>query len=267
MPTMLRDQITSHCFVNAPFFYLRDNINTFLDKGIQPEIGLEGDVLYELNEDAFREIALLLEENDLSCTLHAPFFELSVGALDKNIRKASRDKLKKAFGLIPLFKPASIVCHLGFEDNKHSYKQQEWFKYALEGWQELLDIATDYRTPMMLENTYELTPAQHKKMLQALDSPLARFCFDVGHVLAFAGNTWQDWLPELQPWLGQLHLHDNTGDRDLHLAVGQGLFPFTEFFDYLKKEHLSPLVTIEPHQENGVTDSLQMLDELGLFSE
>ncbi len=262
----MTQHITSRCFVNAPFTYLQEHLTDFIAEGIQPEIGLEGDVLYNLSQDDFKAVARTLHENDLSCTLHAPFFELSVGALDKNIRKVSRAKLKKAFELIPIFKPASIVCHLGFEDNKHGYKVNDWFKYALEGWQELLQIAEDHATPMMLENTYELNPVWHKKMIQALDSPLARFCFDVGHVLAFAKNTWQDWMPELEPWLGQLHLHDNLGDRDIHLAVGKGIFPFKNFFDYLKKEKLVPLVTIEPHQENGIRDSLQMLDTLGLFS-
>ncbi len=209
--------IKSQCFINAPFNYLQDNLAEIISQGIQPEIGLEGDVLYTQSQDNFTDVAKALHDNNLSCTLHAPFFELSVGALDKNIRRVSREKLKKAFDLIQIFKPESIVCHLGFEDNKHGYKKDQWFKYALEGWQELLDIATIHQTPMMLENTYEFDTVQHKKMFEALDSEYARFCLDVGHIIAFAKNTWQDWLPELQPWLGQVHLHDNNGDRDLHL--------------------------------------------------
>ncbi|MCB2181380.1 MAG: sugar phosphate isomerase/epimerase [Desulfobulbaceae bacterium] len=257
--------ITSHCFINAPFVHLRDHIEHYIDLGIQPEIGLEGDVLYDFSDDEFAKIAAKLHDAGLSCTLHAPFFELSVGALDRYIRDASRKKLRRAFQLIAVFKPKSIVCHLGFEENKHGYKEEEWFQHSIEAWREFLEIAENHHTPLMLENTYEKTPAQHQRILKTLNSPMARFCLDVGHVLAFAKNSWQDWLPALEPWLGQLHLHDNKGGKDLHLALGKGIFPFQELFDYLKAQELTPLITLEPHQENGVSDSLNALERFCFF--
>ena len=254
--------ITSRCFVNAPFDYLKDNIDTIISLGIQPEIGLENDILYTFSSEEFSEIADKLKDAALPCTLHAPFHELSIGALDPFIRKASRNKLRKAFDLIAIFQPRSIVCHLGFEQNKHGYKQEKWFKNSLEGWQELLGIAVANNTPLMLENTYEASPLQLKNMLQALDSPYARFCLDVGHTVTFAKNSWRDWLPELEPWLGQLHLHDNTGDSDTHLPVGQGVFDFEGFVTYLRERKLSPIMTLEPHKEEDVIPSLLAFDNI-----
>lgn len=254
--------ITPRCFVNVPFDYLTNNIDFVVNYGIQPEIGLDNDVLYTFSVKEFSQIADKLKEASLPCTLHAPFHELSIGALDPFIRKASRDKLRMAFDLIAVFQPQSIVCHLGFEENKHGYKQEKWFNNSLEGWQELLSIAKSNKTPIMLENTYELTPQQHRKMLQALDSPYARFCLDVGHTVTFAKNSWRDWLPELEPWLGQLHLHDNTGDRDTHLPVGQGVFDFEGLVSYLKEKGLSPLMTLEPHREEDLAPSLLAFDKI-----
>ncbi len=252
--------IARRCFVNAPFSYLAENIDRLLSLSLQPEIGLEGDVLYQCSLNDFQAIAGKLHAAGLSCTLHAPFFDLSVGALDQHIRKASRDKIRKAFDLIPIFKPKSIVCHLGFEENKHGYKEEQWFGFALEGWKELLEIAKSHHIPMMLENTYERSPKQLKRMLQALDSPFARYCLDTGHIQAFAKNRWQDWLPELEPWLGQLHLHDNNGDKDAHLPIGQGRFDFTSFSAYIAERKLSPLVTLEPHREEDLETSLLAFD-------
>ena len=263
MPTT---SLKSRCFVNAPFRYLQENLSRFISEGLQPEIGLEGDVLYTVQRQEFAAVAEKLAAHNLACTLHAPFFELYPGSLDAEIRRVSRSKIRQAFELIPVFQPKSIVCHLGFEENKHGYKPDEWFKYSLEGWQEFLAIATEHDTPLMLENTYEQGPAQHRQMLAALASPYARFCLDVGHVLAFAKKNWHDWLPELEPWLGQLHLHDNHGIRDTHLAVGQGIFDFAGFFSYLRERRLSPIITLEPHQENGVKESLKALDQLGVGS-
>lgn len=261
---MSLSHITSHCFVNAPFLYLQKNINSFLERGIQPEIGLEGEVLYSQDRKDFETIAIKLQNNNLSCTLHAPFFELSIGSLDPFIRKVSRDKYKKAFELIEIFQPKSIVCHLGFEENKHGYKEKEWFKYTLEGWQELVEISANHHTPVMLENTYEKNPRQHKKIFEALSSPFAGFCLDVGHVMAFAGNSWQDWLPELKPWLGQLHLHDNDGQKDRHLPIGSGLFDFKGLAAYLTENSMNPLVTLEPHREEDVEPCLLAFEKFFL---
>ena len=257
--------ITSKCFINVPFPMLKQEMDLILRERIQPEIGLDGDILYTTDMRDFDEIATILHDANLSCTLHAPFFELSPGAFDENIRRVSRDKLKKAFALIPLFKPASIVCHLNYEEDKYGQRQEEWFHYSVETWQELLVIAAQHQTPVMLENTYEYNFEQHDKMLKALDSPYARFCLDVGHVMAFAKNRWQDWLPALEPWLGQLHLHDNQGEADSHLAIGQGSFDFPEFFTYLASRRLSPLITLEPHTEDDLWESLRTLDKMKLF--
>ena len=116
----------------------------------------------------------------------------------------------------------------------------------------------------MLENTYEKSPEIHRQILSRLDNPAARFCLDVGHTLAFAGNSWRDWLPELAPWLGHLHLHDNDGNRDQHLAVGQGNFDFAGLFAYLRQNDLRPTITLEPHQEEDLAKSLAVLDKMEL---
>ncbi|MFP3983210.1 MAG: sugar phosphate isomerase/epimerase family protein [Desulfurivibrionaceae bacterium] len=252
-------EIASHCFINAPFDFLRDNLDWLLEKGIQPEIGLEGDILYKVSRAEFILVAGRLREAGRACTLHAPFHELSVGAIDPFIREASRNKMNRAFDLIEIFKPESIVCHLGFEENKHGYKEEEWFHYNLEAWRELVARGEITDTPVMFENTFETTPEKHKKMLAALDSPYARFCLDTGHLLAFAEDDWRNWLPEMEPWLGQIHLHDNHGLRDDHLPMGKGKFDFEGFFTWLKNSEASPIITLEPHKREDLEESLLAL--------
>lgn len=233
---------------------------------IQPEIGLEGDTLYTATASEYREVAGVLTKAGLDCTLHAPFFDLAPGAMDENILAASRGKLGLAFDLIEVFRPTTVVCHLGYEKNKHGYKESAWFDSSLATWTELLAKASSRHVPLMLENTYETGPEQHKKMLAALNSPFAGFCLDVGHVSAFARNTWQEWLPALAPWLGQLHLHDNHGDRDAHLAPGRGNFDFSGLFSYLAEHRLRPIITLEPHSRDDLWESLEAMDKYKTLS-
>lgn len=192
--------ITSRCFVNAPWYDLKERyLDLFLAHGIQPEIGLEGLCLYEEPREEFIKIAGILRENNLECTLHAPFFDLAPGALDPEILEVSRNKLRRAFNLIEVFKPRSIVCHLNYEQNKQGYKEKEWQTAAIGTWHELTQTAAASGTMLMLENTYENSPGAHKTVLSALNSPHACFCLDVGHLMTFARSDWKDWLPALSP--------------------------------------------------------------------
>ena len=265
----IMDQKLSHiignCFVNLPFDQLSLYDELIRKFRIQPEIGLEGEILYTFTRDNFAEKARLLEQEGLHCTLHAPFGDLSPGARDKRILEASRDKLRRCFELIEIFKPVSVVCHLNYEEIKHSYHLDDWFDNSLATWREFLTIAEQNSTIIMFENTYETSPAIHQRFLETLNSPHARFCLDTGHLMAFAQNQWQNWLPPLENWLGQLHLHDNRGSRDEHLPIGAGDFDFTGLFAYLKKHNLAPLVTLEPRSETDLWESLKALDRLALF--
>ena len=262
---MMYQHITAHCFVNVPYPRLVQDFDLIRTHRLQPEIGLEGEWLYTTPMKEFVAMGERLRAEGLACTLHAPFFDLMPGALDRQIRTASRDKLRRAFELLPIFQPRSIVCHLGYEEYKHRFKQQEWFSHARETFAELLAMAEAHSVTLMLENTYETSPEQLQAMLAALGSPHARFCFDLGHSLAFAKTSWREWFPAMAPWLGQLHIHDNHGDRDEHLAPGQGNFDFASFFDFLAAERLDPIITLEPHSEEGLWQSLAALDRMKCF--
>lgn len=259
--------IRQRCFINAPWQQLKSELlDLFVEHRLQPEIGLEGTCLYDEDPAEFHRIADVLRKNDLACTLHAPFFDLAPGALDPYVLAASREKLRRAFDLLAIFRPRSIVCHLQFEENKQGYKLREWTEAALATWRQLLDIATRHQVPMMLENTYEKSPATHLAILSQLDSPCARFCLDVGHLLAFSRSPWQQWLPTLAPWLGQLHLHDNNGESDQHLAPGQGQFDFIGLFTFLRAHRLQPIITLEPHSQEDLWLALSYLEKTNLLA-
>jgi len=259
-------KITAKCFVNVPWYELKEKYLDFvLKNGIQPEIGLEGECLYNEDLSEFQKISDVLQKHSLSCTLHAPFFDLAPGGLDPVILEKSREKLRLAFKLLDIFKPQSIVCHLQFEESKQGYKFDQWLDISIQTWSSFVEFSAKRNIPLMLENTYENNPRAHKTILTRLNSPYALFCLDVGHLMAFAKSDWRNWLPELSPWLGQLHLHDNHGDSDTHLAPGRGSFDFPSLFNYLHKNNLHPIITLEPHSEKDLEMSFSYLAETGLL--
>ncbi len=260
MKQMSLETIKKNCFINAPWIeFTTTYVKLFIEHKIQPEIGLEGTCLYDEEKTEFIKIAALLQKEHLACTIHAPFFDLAAGALDPFILQATRDKLHRAFELLPIFKPRSIVCHLQYEKNKHGYVFDRWMSTMLETWAPLLQIAANNDVPVMFENTFEENPSTHLEFLQKLSSPYARFCLDVGHLTTFSKSPFERWLPALSPFLGQLHLHDNNGEGDEHLAPGEGIFDFESFFAYLNRQNLKPIITLEPHSEDDLWKSFNYL--------
>jgi len=260
--------LTTRCFINAPFDRLQDDLlDLFLTHRFQPEIGLEGNCLWEQELDDFVKIAREFQSRNLQCTLHAPFHDLIPGGFDPRIIELSREKLHRAFALTRVFKPKSIVCHLGFEENKHEANIERWLETSVATWTDLIRIAESAGTRVMFENTYETHPFAHKKLFNALGSKNIGFCLDTGHLLAFAGTGWQPWLAELEPWLGQLHLHDNDGKGDDHIAVDEGVFDFHALFQHLHDEKLSPLITLEPHSEQDLWLSLKNIERMKLLDD
>ena len=268
MPIQPHAPVIRRCFVNAPWYDLKNELlELFLAYGLQPEIGLEGTCLYDEAGSEFERIHALLAANDLQCTLHAPFFDLAPGSLDPYILEKSREKLNRAIDLIAIFRPRSIVCHLQYEENKHGYVFDRWLANSLATWRQLAARASEYQVPIMLENTYETTPRAHQALFAGLQSPTVGFCLDVGHLGAFAKASWRDWLPAMLPWLGQLHLHDNSGEKDQHLAPGLGTFDFPGFFDFLRKNDCHPLITLEPHSREDLWQALAYLEDTGLLTD
>jgi sugar phosphate isomerase/epimerase len=115
---------------------------------------------------------------------------------------------------------------------------------------------------VMLENVHETEPELFLEVLGRVGAANLQVCFDLGHLLAFSTGDFPRWLETLAPVIGQLHLHDNHGDHDSHLALGAGQVPLRETLDYLAHRGRRPLITLEPHQEGSLEPSLDYLADI-----
>jgi len=77
-------QIKSHIHVNIPFEMLHASyLPTFLEHGINPEIGFDAHSLDRYEHAHFADTARQLQGRGLLITLHAPFADLSPGSPDR----------------------------------------------------------------------------------------------------------------------------------------------------------------------------------------
>lgn len=254
--------ILQNTHISVPFNLLANLLlDRFVSFGLNPEIGLSGDVL-GMHIEQFERIALELEDGGLTVTLHGPFVDLSPGSSDSLIRKMTMARFEQLLSLIPTFKPKTVVCHAGYDWKRYEYFREEWIENSLKTWSWLGKRVKEAGSRLMLENVYEDGPEDIRVLFENLAEHEAGFCLDIGHQTVFGSAGLEEWLESLGQYIGQVHLHDNHGLRDEHLGLGMGTIDFHPLFDYLKnRKEPFPVITLEPHTENGVRPSLAFLEK------
>ena len=247
--------------VNIPFTMLYESyLERFIEYGLNPEIGLDAVALDRFTATDFSGIAEEFHQNSRTVTLHGPFIDLSAGSPDPAVRRLTRRRLEQLLDLVGLFKPRSVVCHAGYDARRYGYFKDAWLENSLELWSWMAERVSEHGARLMLENVYEPGPEDMQFFFERLNHLQVGFCLDAGHASAFGQADLAAWLDTLGPYLGQLHLHDNSGNADEHLAMGSGMIDFSILFQYLKKNKKScPIVTLEPHEEKDLWPSLEYL--------
>ncbi len=257
------EHIKRHVFVSCPFDLLKNKyLPVILSQAINPEVGLNGTILDRFSLKDFFDVSRVLQENGLSCTMHAPFTDISCGAIDSKIRGVSLDRLRYAVDLAALFGARSLVFHTGWERKIYADVTDTWLEFAIETISHLCNYAAASSVKVALENVFELDTALHKGIFNAISEELLGFCLDAGHVYAFSKTPLESWLADLGPRIRHLHLHDNMGEHDEHLAPGKGIIDFDLIFSWLSKNGIRPVLTLEAHDEETVIPGLVAIGEL-----
>ena len=237
-------------------------IQGVMEWGINPEVGIDARVIDEMPRSDLANMARDLENAGSKCTVHGPFMDLSPGSIDPGILSLSRERFEKGLELAALFSPGHIVFHAGFEYIRYGYNPERWLEISLETWTPLARRAKELGFPLLLENVYEKSPDEMAPLLEALSDEGVGFCFDIGHATACGDAPVSDWLDRLTPYIKAMHLHDNNGLMDDHLAIGQGIIDFKSFFNKLLEKELKPRVVMEPHEEDQLWAGLVSLADL-----
>ena len=256
--------VLSHIQVNVPFTMLCEkHLDQFLKYSLNPEIGFDALALERYSLSDFNKIATKLHQHHLTITFHAPFIDLSPGSPDPSIRAITRHRFEQVLQLIPIFKPKTVVCHAGYDRKRYLFIKDIWFENSVSMWSWLGTCLKEERVLLVLENGFEDDPEDLRILFENLEKKNVGFCLDVGHQAVFSSLPLETWLESLGKYLEQVHLHDNNGREDSHLALGKGRINFPVLFNYLKTTKKDPpVITLEPHREEDLWPSVEYLKKV-----
>ena len=232
---------------HIPYLRLFENLEYLLREQINPEVYFSCEALDSFTRERLGNAARLLHSAGLSTTIHSAFLDLNPGALDTTIREATRQRFQQVFQAAEILKPRVIVFHPGYDELRYGANRLDWLKNSIEFWRKFIPQAKETGSIIAVENIFEKEPSTLRGLLEAIDDPGFRHCFDVGHWNMFTNVTLEEWFASLGPFMAEAHIHDNHGQADDHLPPGEGQIDFDLLFNLLKRYAPDAVYTIEAH--------------------
>ncbi len=244
---------------NVPYHMVRENIHRIVSFKVDIEVYFNNATIDRIDSADVKETGSILKDAGISCTVHAPFMDLSPGAVDQTIRTVTGDKLVKAVEMANLLGARGIVCHSGYNKWYFDGKQDVWLEGSVETWNRVLS-AGGKELPVMVENIFEEEPSNLIELFKYFKESNLYFCFDSGHFNLFTITGIQEWLQPLKNKIREMHLHDNHGNSDEHLPIGAGTFPFHELKQFIRQLD-QVIFTAEIHGEAAAPQGIKILKE------
>lgn len=244
--------------IHVPYSRIYEFIGIIQNEKLNLEIYFDGKSLDSITDEDILKLKKALSYEP-SLSFHAPFMDLSPGAVDKKVKKITIERFSQMFDIAEKLSPKTIVFHSGYDKWKYAFKVNVWLEESLSTWSKLLPEAEKLKVKIAIENIFEEEPDSLHILMKTINSPYFGICFDTGHFNLFSKKSLEEWLSCLNKYIVEFHLHDNNKKFDEHLPMGDGSFDFEKLFRMNKCKNC--IYTIETHSVENVFKSLKKFYE------
>lgn len=243
--------------VHIPYDSIDKYLKFIKAEGLNLEIYFGSGSFDKLTKKDISDLKNKLDYNP-QFSIHAPFMDLSPGAVDQKIREVTMKRFFDTLDIAEILMPKVIVFHSGYERWKYAHRTDIWLEKSLETWRPINKRASEMGAKIAIENVFEDEPDNLVLLAKEMDSANFGLCFDTGHFNLFSKLLLSEWLQKIKPHILELHLHDNPKYEDQHLAIGDGDFDFITLFREL--QGIDCVYTIESHTVEDVKKSMERIE-------
>jgi sugar phosphate isomerase/epimerase len=218
------------------------------------------------HERPFREISDdkstidLINSYELKYTIHSAYTDLNIASFNKAIQKASINEIERSIDFAVDIDSDIVVIHPGIVS--YTARNQVDFVYSLgrDSLIELKDYAKDRGVNPCIENLPAIQGFMYQDInllnetLTELDMPMT---LDIGHAHT-AGFAPEEMYFDC---VKHIHVHDNPGDEDSHLTLGEGSLAVNDFFDVFMSKGYDGIYMLELHSVDSIKKSLEYMKE------
>ena len=203
----------------------------------------------------------ITESYSLKYSIHAPFMDVNIASLQSSTRSVSASQIKSSIDLADKINAEAVVVHPGvisFLPNK--YFKKEVYGFAQES---MIEIGR-YGEDMGILTTFENMPAFNSMIYQDINelndfltSNGLYMTLDIGH-----GNH-AGYSPDgmIFDSIKHIHIHDNFGDDDAHLPLGEGNIELNHIVHTLEEKNYKGIYIIEVNDYDSIEKSYRYMKD------
>ncbi len=178
-----------------------------------------------------------LESYGMKNIIHAPFSDLNLAALNEKLRRVTLEIICETLEIAHEMGSLLVVLHPGHYSPlslKFSNAYEKVHKRSLE---EIDKVSERIGIKVALENMpkFPILDGQTAgRIHELIDGTNLYVTFDVGHLYTVTDD-FAEFIEVLKDKIIHVHLHDNDGGNDSHLALGEGTIPWDDVLRLLPK--------------------------------
>ncbi|MFH1609184.1 MAG: sugar phosphate isomerase/epimerase family protein [Candidatus Bipolaricaulota bacterium] len=199
----------------------------------------------------------------LWCTVHAPIYGVNLASPIRSLAAASLGEVVQTVDLAAEVGSRLVIVHPGHVDEDYLALDGEWdlawrrFLFAIEV---VLARARRHGVRLAVENKQRgrgwdmvHTPEEHARVLDRF--PELGACLDFGHLHTVDGDL-AAYVAALGERLVHVHLHDNHGEQDEHLALGRGTVPWEDALTALEERGYGGTIVLEIPEPGALRETV-----------
>lgn len=202
------------------------------------EVKRDHNFIYPIDVNEIRD---MLKDYNITLGYHAPYRDFNLSSINPHILNSCIKQIKEMIEIIHNIGGDYVNTHLGYiPDYYPEITKTIAYKNCIKSVKEITKFANDMGVKLCIENDpRKPNMLQFGEQIETLAEIINEaekeiyITFDIGHA-----NTAKLDIPKFinrfKDRLYVVHIHDNNGNNDDHLPVGDGNINFEEIFSMLK---------------------------------
>ena len=200
----------------------------------------------------------LLKSYNLKYSIHSPFMDVNIASLQEKSRINSIKQIKSSIDLANEIDAETVVVHPGLMPFLARPFEDRVYETANKSIIEIGNYGKDLGVTAAIENmpTFEGMIYQNMERLDnILQENEMHMTLDIGHANHVGYPTDAMYFDSIK----HVHAHDNFGDDDAHLALGEGSIDLKCIINTLESKNYDGIYIIEVNDEDSIKKSYEYM--------
>lgn len=199
-----------------------------------------------------------LKSFSIDYSIHSRIIDMNICSLNESISKSSINEIKKSIDLANSLDSEIIVVHPGKIPFLGKNYEDKIYKKSKESFEEIANYGKEMGVLACIENMPKIEGFMYldlNKLNQLVEELEIAMTLDIGHAHTAGFTAEECYFDSIK----HIHIHDNFGNEDSHLALGEGNFDLNQFFNIFSKNKYNGQYIIEVNNKESINKSLDYL--------